>query len=52
MVSDVAKDNGFLRTIKIVSMNLFKGEVKLAVPCTVLWHVKDPYSMKFTDIPC
>jgi hypothetical protein len=52
MVSDVAKDNGFLRMMKIVSMILFKGEVKLAVPCKILWHVTDSYSMKFTDIPC
>jgi hypothetical protein len=40
--SNQAKDNGFLRTIKIGSMTSFGGEVKLVVPCReILWHVKD-----------
>jgi hypothetical protein len=45
--SDLAKDNGFLTVIKIHSMTAFLGEVKPAVPCCkILWHVKDPYSMR------
>jgi hypothetical protein len=26
--------------------DLLRGEVKPAVPCKFLWHVKDPYNMK------
>jgi hypothetical protein len=47
MGSNPADDDGLLRVIKIHSMTSFKGEVKLVVPCCkILWHVKDPYSMK------
>jgi len=45
--SNPAKDDGFLRAIKIHSMTYFQGEVKPAVLCCkTLQHVKDPCSMK------
>jgi hypothetical protein len=45
--SNPIEDDGFLRVIKIHSMNFFRAEVKLAVPChKILQHVKNPYSMK------
>jgi hypothetical protein len=35
-----------LRKIIIHSTTSFREEVKLLLPCKILWHVKDPYSMK------
>jgi hypothetical protein len=44
--SNLAENDG-LRVIKFCSMTSFRGEVKPAGPCCkILWHVKDPYSMK------
>jgi hypothetical protein len=41
-VSNLAKDDGFLRAIKIRSTTSFKGEVKPSVPChKILQHVED-----------
>jgi hypothetical protein len=43
MGSNPAKDNGFLRAIKIHSTASFRGEVKLLAPCCkILQHVKNP----------
>jgi hypothetical protein len=43
MVSNPAKDDGFLRVIKIHSPTSYRGEVKLLAPCRkFLWHVKEP----------
>jgi hypothetical protein len=40
-VSNLDKDDRFLRAIKIHSMASFRGEVKLSAPCCkILWHVK------------
>jgi hypothetical protein len=40
--SNLAKDYGFLRVIKILSTTSFGGEVKPLVPChKFLWHVKE-----------
>jgi hypothetical protein len=45
--SNPAEGDGFLREIKIRSTTSFGGEIKPSVPChDILWHVKDPYSMK------
>jgi hypothetical protein len=41
--SNPAEDDGILRVIKICTMTSFVGEVKLAVPYKILWHVKDPF---------
>jgi hypothetical protein len=39
--SNQAKDDGFLRTIKIYSTTPFGGEVKLSIPPhKILWHGK------------
>jgi hypothetical protein len=43
---DMAEYDAFLRVIKILSTTSFGGEVKPSVPCKILRHVKDPYSMK------
>jgi hypothetical protein len=41
-----AKDDGFLRAIKVRSTTSFGQEVKPAVPCRkILRHVKDPYKV-------
>jgi hypothetical protein len=48
--TNLAEDDEFLRAIRIPSMTSFGGEVKPAVPChKILWHIKDPYSMKERD---
>jgi hypothetical protein len=39
--SNLAKDNDFLRGIKIDSMPSFGGKVKLSVSCMFLQHVKE-----------
>jgi hypothetical protein len=42
--SNLAKDNGFLRLIKIQSMTSFGVKAKPLVPCCkILWHVKEPH---------
>jgi hypothetical protein len=47
-----------LKAIKIRGMTLFGGELKLVVPCYILQHVKDAYTVKeilvgkFKDISC
>jgi hypothetical protein len=42
-----AKDDGFLRVIKIFNTASFIGEVKLSVPCCkISQYVKDPYGYK------
>jgi hypothetical protein len=42
--SNAAKDDGFLRAIKIHSTTSFGGEVKQSVPCRkILRHVKERY---------
>jgi hypothetical protein len=42
--SNLDKDDGFLRTIKIHSMASFRGAGKPLVPCCkILRHVKEPY---------
>jgi hypothetical protein len=44
MGSNLAKDEGFLRAVKIHSMTSFEGEVKASVQCCkLLRHVKEPY---------
>jgi hypothetical protein len=44
--SNLAKDDGFLRAIKILIMTSFEGEVKLSVPCRkIIRHVKEPYKV-------
>jgi hypothetical protein len=44
--SNPAKDSGFLMAIK-TSMTSLGREVKPSVPCCkILWHVKNPTSMK------
>jgi hypothetical protein len=45
--SNPAKDDGLLRAIKFCSTTSFGGKLKPSIPChKILWHVKDPYSMK------
>jgi hypothetical protein len=44
--SNAAEDDGFLMAIKIRSTASLGGEVKPSVPCKILWHVKNPTSMK------
>jgi hypothetical protein len=47
--SNPPQDDGFLRAINILSTTSFGEEVKLAIPCrTILWHVKNPCSVKET----
>jgi hypothetical protein len=47
MGSNPAKDDGFLRLIKIYGMISFREEVKPSVPfCKIVQHVKDPYRMR------
>jgi hypothetical protein len=44
--SDPAKDNEFLRVMKIHSMPSFQGEVKPLAPCCkILQHVKEPFEV-------
>jgi hypothetical protein len=41
--SNLVKDNGFLRVIKIHSMSSFGGEIKLLAPCLeILRYIKEP----------
>jgi hypothetical protein len=51
--SNLAKDDGFVRTTKICSMTSFREKVKPSVPCSkILQWVKEPYDHKrryFTD---
>jgi hypothetical protein len=42
--SNLAKDGGFLRFIKICTMASFRGELKLSVPSyKILQHVEELY---------
>jgi hypothetical protein len=44
--SNPAYDDGIFRAIRIHCTTSFGGEVKPAVPCKILHHVKYPYSVK------
>jgi hypothetical protein len=47
MGSNLAKDDEFLRVIKIRRMTSFGGKLKpAALCCNMLWHVEHPYSLK------
>jgi hypothetical protein len=47
VASNPAEDDGFLMAIILHNTTSFRGQVKLSVPHhKILWHVKDPYSMK------